>query len=58
MEISIFLIFVAIVVGIYFVMHLIEVGVFKVKDSIEDNMMNATAHRKQEEQHTDRREKL
>ena len=46
------------VVGIYFVMHLIEVGVFKVKDSIEDIMMNATAHRKQEEQHTDRREKL
>ena len=57
MEISIFLIFVAIVVGIYFVIHL-EVGVFKVKDSIEDSMMNATAHRKQEEQHTDRREKL
>jgi len=54
MEISIFLIFVAIVVGIYFVIHLIEVGVFKV----EDSMMNATAHRKQEEQHTDRREKL
>lgn len=48
----------AIVVGIYVVMHLIEVGVFKVKDSIEDSMMNATAHRKQEEQHTDRREKL
>ena len=37
MEISFFLIFVAMVVGIYFVMHLIEVGVFKVKDSIEDN---------------------
>ena len=58
MEISFFLIFVAIVVGIYFVMYLIEVGVFKVKDSIEDSMMNATAQRKQEEQHTDRREKL
>ena len=58
MEISFFLIFVAIVVGFYVVMHLIEVGVFKVKDTIEDSMMNATAHRKQEERHTDKREKL
>ena len=58
MEISFFLIFLAIVVGFYVVMHLIEVGVFKVKDTIEDSMMNATAHRKQEGQHTDKREKL